>query len=223
MYVLPMQIASARGRSTTVTVPTNTDTVSGISQVLDAVASSGATQVRYEITGGNLTDSVIVTATPTYYGWVALWNTTTVANGSYSLRSVASYATGATVTSPAISITLVNGPPNTTVLVPANGATMDSTNISFGCGRLARKSPSLVRSYSDRSGIVPDDPRHPYHLRLDRHHLHRGSALQRCSAVSGATVNPERCLLLGRGERRVSRLDATQVIPCASWPLKHGD
>lgn len=129
MYVLPMQIASARGRSTTVTVPTNTDTVSGISQVLDAVASSGATQVRYEITGGNLTDSVIATATPTYYGWVALWNTTTVANGSYSLRSVASYATGATVTSPAISITLVNGPPNTTVLVPANGATMDSTNI----------------------------------------------------------------------------------------------
>ena len=129
MNVLPVQVASTKGRSTTVIIPTNTNTVAGTSQVLDAVASSRARQVRYQITGGSLTDSVIATATPTYYGWVALWNTTTVANGSYSLQSVASYARGVTVTSPAISITVVNAPPKTTVLIPANGATMDTTNM----------------------------------------------------------------------------------------------
>jgi hypothetical protein len=129
MSVLPVQVASAKGRSTTVTVPTNTNTVSGTSQVLDAVASSKAIRVRYEITGGSLTDSVIATATPTYYGWLALWNTTMVANGSYSLQSVASYARGVNVTSPVITITVVNAPPNTTVLVPANGTTMDTANM----------------------------------------------------------------------------------------------
>jgi hypothetical protein len=92
------------------------------------VSSSGANQVRYEITGGSLTDSVVATATPTYFGWLAQWNTTTVANGSYNLQSVASYAGGVTVTSPAVTITVNNAPPSTVVLIPANGATMDTIN-----------------------------------------------------------------------------------------------
>ena len=52
------------------------------------------TQVKYEITGGTLNDSVIATATPTIYGWIALWNTTGVANGTYTLQSVASLNRG---------------------------------------------------------------------------------------------------------------------------------
>jgi hypothetical protein len=128
MSVLPAQVASAQSPSTMVTIPTNNVTVSGTSQLLDAAASSGASQVRYEITGGGRTDSVVATATPTYYGWLAQWNTTTVANGGYSLQSVASYAGGVTVTSPAVTITVDNAPPSTVVLVPASGATMDTTN-----------------------------------------------------------------------------------------------
>ena len=126
--VFPVQVASARSRGTTVTIPTNSYTVSGTSQLLDAAASSGASQVRYEITGVGLTDSVIATATPTYYGWLALWNTTTVANGSYSLQSVASYARGGSATSPAVTITVNNAPPNSVVLIPVAGTTMDTTN-----------------------------------------------------------------------------------------------
>lgn len=129
MSVLPVQVsASSQPPSTTVTIPTNNSIVSGTSNLLDAAASSGASQVRYEITGGSLADSVIATGTPTYYGWLALWNTTMVANGSYSLQSVASYAGGVTVTSSAVNINVDNAPPNTGVLIPANGATMDTTN-----------------------------------------------------------------------------------------------
>ncbi len=129
MSVLPVQVASAKSWSTTVLIPTDNYAVSGTSQLLDAAASSGASQVRYQITGGSLTDSVIATATPTYYGWLALWNTTTVANGSYSLQSVASYGRRANVTSPAVTITVNNAPPNTVVLIPVSGATMDTTNM----------------------------------------------------------------------------------------------
>ena len=80
--------------STAVIIPSNNATVSGTSLVLDGTASSGVTQVQYEISGGTLTDSAIATGTPTLYGWLAEWNTTTVANGSYTLQSVASLSGG---------------------------------------------------------------------------------------------------------------------------------
>ena len=35
---------------------------------------------------------MIAIATPTYYGWLAQWNTTSVPNGTYTLQSVASYS-----------------------------------------------------------------------------------------------------------------------------------
>jgi hypothetical protein len=128
MSVLPVQVASAQSPSTAVTIPTNNYTVSGTSQLLDAVASPPASQVHYEVTGGTLTDSLVATAIPTYYGWLALWNTTAVPNGSYSLQSVATYSGGVTVTSAPVTITVNNPPPLTAVLVPASGATVDSAS-----------------------------------------------------------------------------------------------
>jgi hypothetical protein len=94
--------------NTFVGIPSNNATVSGTSQLLGAGASSGVTEVQYEITGGTLNDSVIATATPTIYGWLAKWNTTTVANGTYTLQSVASYGGEVTGTSPGITITVSN-------------------------------------------------------------------------------------------------------------------
>ena len=90
-----------------VVVPSVGSSVSG-TQVLDASASSGVTQVQYELTGGSLTDSVIATATATVYGWLATWNTTAVPNGTYTLQSVASYAGGVSGPSPGITITVAN-------------------------------------------------------------------------------------------------------------------
>src|ERR1019366_6416210 len=100
-----------------VVLPSNGATLSG-NQYLDAVASSGVTRVQYEVTGGSLSDKVVATATPTIYGWLAGWNTTSVPNGTYALQSVASYAGGVSGTSPGVTITVTNAPPNTKVLLP---------------------------------------------------------------------------------------------------------
>jgi len=104
MSALPVQTASAQPPSTQVVVPATGASVSSTQVVLDAFASPGVTQVQFELTGGTLSDSLIATATPTEYGWVALWNSTTVANGTYTLQSVAT-ADGSSATSPGISIT----------------------------------------------------------------------------------------------------------------------
>ncbi len=108
--------------TTTVALPADGATVTG-SQWLDASASPGVTKVQYELTGGSYSDTVISGSTPTYYGWIGAWNTTTVPNGTYTLQSVASYAGGVAGTSAPITITVNNPPPTTTVLVPSNGAT----------------------------------------------------------------------------------------------------
>src|ERR1700722_20069987 len=94
--------------TTSVVLPSNGATSSG-NQVLDAVASSGVTKVQYEVTGGSLIDSGVAPATPTIYGWVASWNTTTVPNGSYTLQSVASSG-GLPGTSPGLPLRDKNPP-----------------------------------------------------------------------------------------------------------------
>jgi hypothetical protein len=94
--------------TTSVVIPSNGATQSGTAALLDASASANVTSVKYELTGGTLTDQVIATATPTYYGWLAQWNTTTVPNGTYTLQSVAAYSGGVTGTSPGVTITVAN-------------------------------------------------------------------------------------------------------------------
>ena len=68
--------------STTVVLPSDGATLSGLTEYLDSTASSGVTQVQYELSGGTLSGQVIATATPTIVGSAAVWNTTTVSNGS---------------------------------------------------------------------------------------------------------------------------------------------
>ena len=111
--------------TTTVVLPSNGASVSG-SQYLDAITSPGVTQVQYELTGGSLSDAVIASAVPTNYGWIAAWNTTTVANGTYTLNSVASASGAPNGTSPGVTITVSN-PPTSTVVVPANDATLSGS------------------------------------------------------------------------------------------------
>ena len=78
--------------TTSVLVPSTGATVSGASATLDATASANVTSVTFELSGGDLNDQAIGTATSTVYGWLSQWNTTTVPNGTYTLQSVASYA-----------------------------------------------------------------------------------------------------------------------------------
>jgi hypothetical protein len=64
-----------------------------------------ATGVTFELSGGALTNTVVGTATPTIYGWIAYMDTTGVPAGTYTLQSVATDATG-TATSPGITVTV---------------------------------------------------------------------------------------------------------------------
>jgi hypothetical protein len=67
-------------------------------------------QVKDELSGGpaDLSDDVIATGTPTLVGWLAAWDTTGVADGTYTVQSVASYGGGVSGTSVPVTITVSN-------------------------------------------------------------------------------------------------------------------
>ncbi|HZM57252.1 MAG TPA: PQQ-binding-like beta-propeller repeat protein [Acidimicrobiales bacterium] len=94
---------------TTVLIPSNGSSLAG-SQLLDAGASGtfAVTKVEFHLTGGTLNNTLIATATPTYYGWLAGWDTTTVPDGTYTLRSVAYDAAGNIGQSLGVTVTVTN-------------------------------------------------------------------------------------------------------------------
>ena len=123
-----VEVTGSANPTTSVLVPSNGAKLSGTT-TLDASASN-ATSVEFWILGGSYgyTGKMIGTATPSPYGWIYSWNTTTVPNGSYALLSEA-FNASASAFSGGISITVSNNspPPTTSVLVPANGATLSGT------------------------------------------------------------------------------------------------
>ncbi len=112
---------------TSVLVPASGSTLTG-RPYLDAEAADGpgVTKVLFELSGGpsDLSDQVIATGTPTFVGWLAQWESASVANGTYTLQSVATDADADTDTSTAVSLTVDNPTPTTTVVLPAGGATL---------------------------------------------------------------------------------------------------
>jgi hypothetical protein len=128
LSALPAQLASAQPPSTQVLVPSTGATVSGTQVVLDASASAGVTKVQFELTGGTLNDLVIATATPTIYGWIAVWNSTTVVGGGYTLQSVAT-TNGSSATSTGISIYVIQGGPTLSFVLPSG--TVSGTQAVF--------------------------------------------------------------------------------------------
>lgn len=100
--LVPGEAATAPPPNTKVVLPSNGTTVSGTQVELDAAASSDVTQVQFGLTGGTQDGSVVATATMTPDGWLTEWDSTTVANGTYSLESVATSSGGQTSTSPGI-------------------------------------------------------------------------------------------------------------------------
>jgi Bacterial Ig domain/Putative Ig domain len=94
-------------RITRVVLPSNGTTLSG-STYLDASASN-ATSVEFLLFGGTygFAAPVLCTATPTIYGWLCSWNTTTVPDGSYVLVSEAFNSVGSTF-STGVGITVNN-------------------------------------------------------------------------------------------------------------------
>jgi hypothetical protein len=112
--------------STAVLVPSSGARVSGQKAVLDASASGPGhiTSVQFVLNGGSLSHAVVATGTPTLYGYLAQWDTTGVANGTYTLQSEVTEAGGTTAMSPGITVNVDNTPLTTGVLVPSSGATL---------------------------------------------------------------------------------------------------
>jgi hypothetical protein len=121
--VVFVEPAAAQPPTTAVLVPSNNATVSGTNVVLDASASAGTTSLEFAIVGGSVGAEIIGTATDTVWGWASDWDTTTVPDGSYYLLSYAFNPSGSTWSS-AVSITVDNPLPTTTVVLPANDATL---------------------------------------------------------------------------------------------------
>jgi hypothetical protein len=94
---------------TRVVVPSNDATLSR-RQVLVAAASdmSGISKVEFLVTSQTLRGTVISTTFPTLYGWLGAWDTNGVANGAYTLQSVATGVGGRTATSPGITVKVSN-------------------------------------------------------------------------------------------------------------------
>ncbi len=111
--------------TTSILIPANGATLSG-STYLGASASN-ATSVEFRLLGGSygFSGPVVCTAAPTLFGWLCGWNTTTVPDGSYVLVSEAFNSDGSAFSS-GVSITVKN-PPTTSILIPANGATLSGS------------------------------------------------------------------------------------------------
>jgi uncharacterized protein len=109
--LLPANAGAATGSppTTTVLAPTSGATESG-TFYMDAAASSpvGLATVTFEITGGALSDEVVSTATPTLYGWIGEWNTSSFPNGTYVVQSVATDINGLSTTSAPVTLILDN-------------------------------------------------------------------------------------------------------------------
>jgi uncharacterized protein YjbI with pentapeptide repeats len=84
--------------------------VVGSKTFLDAAAADvpGVIKVVYQLTGETLKNHVIAKATPTYFGWLAKWDTTKVPNGTYTLMAVGTDAAGHIDRSTPVTLTVSN-------------------------------------------------------------------------------------------------------------------
>lgn len=94
---------------TKVLSPTNDARLSG-AELLDAAATDDVdlTKVEFLLTGGSEHSELIAVARPTFFGWVAKWNTASVANGTYTVQSVAYDSAGSKSQSKGVTITVNN-------------------------------------------------------------------------------------------------------------------
>jgi hypothetical protein len=122
--------------TTSILVPSSSASVSGAKVILDAGASdsTGVTKVNFYLTGGSLTNALIAAATPTFYGWLASWNSTTVPNGTYTLQSEAYDALGLQGFSTAVTVTVDNPPPTTSIMIPSSGASVSGAQVTLDAG-----------------------------------------------------------------------------------------
>ncbi len=105
----PSREQFSHGLWTRVFLPANDAKLSGTA-VLDAIAKAyyRISKVEYLLTDEEHHSKLIAEGIPSFYGAFAQWNTTRVANGTYSLQSVVYDEFGASSRSTTITITITN-------------------------------------------------------------------------------------------------------------------
>ena len=94
---------------TRVVIPPEGSTVTGTSGLIAKASDPyGVKQVTFILTGGSVHNLVIGRAHKTIYGWATSWNTSLVANGIYSIRSVAYDTIGTSSHSAEVQVTVRN-------------------------------------------------------------------------------------------------------------------
>jgi hypothetical protein len=122
---------------TSVWAPSSGSAVSGSHVVLDAGASDSTgtvSKVEFHLTGGWLNDALVGTATSSAWGWYSTWDSTTVPDGTYTLKSVAYNVAGTKAYSAGVTITVENTPPATSVLIPSTAASVSGTQVLLDAG-----------------------------------------------------------------------------------------
>jgi hypothetical protein len=99
---------SNAGPATSIAVPSGGATVSGVQGLVAVAIGPNLTAVDFLATGGTLHGSKIATGAPTIIGWTGKWDTTTVANGTYTLQSVGYDAGGKTAAGSNVTVTVKN-------------------------------------------------------------------------------------------------------------------
>ncbi len=106
---------------------------------LDASASSplGIRSTRFVLSGPRTRTRVVATGTPTEVGELAAFDSTSVPNGRYQLRSVATDDAGVTAVSAPVDVVVDNHRLTTTVLVPGAGTALHQGSVldAFAVGR----------------------------------------------------------------------------------------
>ena len=153
--------------TTTVVLPSNGASVAG-STNLDALASDYGTltKVEFHLTGGSLNEALVATATPTIYGWLAGWNTTTIPNGTYVLQSEAYDVAGLSAYSNGVTLTVNNPPPSTTVVIPSGGSTVKGNAVSLDASASSGVSQVQIRAHGRITDGLGHRDRDPDLLRL---------------------------------------------------------
>ena len=97
----------------TIITPTPQSSIKGSNVMLNASDTDPgrATQATYLLTAGALTDHVIAQSLGSPFGWIAFVNTTTIANGTYTLECKITNAAGNSALSTPVTITIDNPPP----------------------------------------------------------------------------------------------------------------
>jgi peptidoglycan/LPS O-acetylase OafA/YrhL len=106
----PGAVQSASLPEMRVLSPKNGAVLRGESPLLALAAYTvGVTRIEFEVTGGALHNALLGPTSPTSVGWVYRWDTASVPNGTYTIRSVALNAAGKSSRSRPVTISVSNG------------------------------------------------------------------------------------------------------------------